>query len=365
MSKIILGYYGGWDTYNGFDIANIPNNYSHLTYAFLAPDVNGNIVLLDTWGDIQKPFTSNGDTNPLQQGYLGGNLHQLFRYKKLHPGVKTGLAIGGFNNSTNFSTVAGNSTKRTTFANSVKTNVMNFGVDYIDIDWENMIASDVPNLILLLQKIKLVSPNLKIILSLSVSSINLIGANFSQINSSVSYFNIMAIDFCGSWSTDGTLVSANLYGINPGDLSGSLLVSQLISFGIPSTKILLECPMYASPSGVSSSGNNWNYNSTFLLNQEGLGSVTDPVRISQISHDPNGVQISYDNGNTIVSKCNFITANNLAGICFWEISGDRSGTGNFGSLSLSAGSTLTKDTSLGSLSFLSSIYKNIKNSSLA
>ena len=364
MSKIVLGYYTGWSEYNTppfriYDILN-PTGLTHLLYAFISPTTTGALALLDPWADIQKPHTLHGDTSPLQKSYLGGNLHQLFRIKKNNRTIKTGISIGGYNNSTNFSSICASSTKRTTMANSIKTFVMNYGLDFIDIDWEYPAISDSVNFKLLLQKIKSVNPTIKIMVSFGANWATQI--DITQIHPYVDYIQFMGVDFVGSTWGSTTGAHQNLYPQVTGETNSNTCLFGLINSGVPSDKLILECPMYARPSGqVSVVGNEIAYNK--LQPYESLNNVTNTFRVSQETLDSNGVLLTYDSVNTITTKTNYINSQNLKGISFWELSSDRTNVSE--SLMNTATNLLSKDISLNNLTYPTSIYTNIKNPNLA
>ena len=52
-------YYGEWSIYAGqknFTPNKIPGNYmTHLNFAFLDVDENGNVISCDSWADVQNP----------------------------------------------------------------------------------------------------------------------------------------------------------------------------------------------------------------------------------------------------------------------------------------------------------------------
>lgn len=353
MSKMILGYYTGWSTYSPFNVYDIvPTNLTHLLYAFFGLNSNGTLALLDAWADIQKPHTAHGDTSPLKANYLGGNLHQLFRLKKNNRGLKTGISIGGYNNSTNFATVVNSSTKRTAMANSIKTAVANYGLDFIDIDWEYPTLANTANFKLLLQKIKSVNPTIKIMISIGINTL----LDMTQIHPVVDYIQLMALDFVGATWGSQTDAHQSL------DIA-TTSIQQLLAAGVPSSKLLLECPIYARPSGQPSVlGDSITYNSLALSDMEQAYRFVNTVRASTETRDSNNVLFTYDSPETITQKCDFINAQNLGGISFWELSNDRPLTD---SLVSTANGCLLKETSQNNLGYPTSIYLNIKNPALA
>lgn len=356
--KIILAYYTGWSTYLPFNVYNIyqPPNLTHLLYGFFGVQTNGAIKLLDAYADVQKVHPGYGDSTPLQSGYLGGNLHQLFRLKKANRGIKTGISIGGYADSANFPSVCSSSTKRNNMANSIKTAVTNYGLDFIDIDWEYPALIDTNNFKLLLQRIRTVNPTIKIMISISINTL----LDMTQIHPVVDYIQVMALDFVGP--TWGSTVEAH-QSLYLDSVNANSSIQNLISIGVPASKLVLECPAYARPSGQTSVlGDTVNYNSAELATMEANFRNVNLGKGSTETYDINGVLFTYDSPETIVQKSNYINSNALGGISFWDLSKDRATVDN---LVATASTVLVKETSLNNLNYPTSIYTNIKNPALA
>lgn len=368
---IVLGYYTGWSIYSSpaYEVANVPaNSLTHLVYAFAGTTTAGAISLLDPWADKDRPILSGGDTSPLQSGYLGGNLHAAFRLKKQVRTLKTGLSIGGYGlGSANFPGIAASSTKRTTFANSIKTAVMNYGLDFIDVDFEYPTAADGPNLILMLQKIKSVNPTLKVFFSLGAQSLATLGAStLNSMNQYIDVFQLMGLDYVGS-SWGSTVAShASLYPGIPGEYNSDQLLNDLITQStIPKSKIILEAPLYYRSSGQPSVyGDTLKYNDGVLAS---FGTLTyDTTRASETINDPNGVLWTGDGPTSIATKANYLITNGYKGMSFFELSGDQLGVSSLVSTAYNLFAVPGVDLTLNRLTtYSTSIYKNIKNYLLA
>lgn len=67
--------------------------------------------------------------------------------------------------------------------------------------------------------------------------------DIAQAASYLDYVNLMAYDFCGSWSQRSGH-QAQLYSMSKDETSGSSGVSYLVGHGCPTRKILLGIPLY-------------------------------------------------------------------------------------------------------------------------
>ena len=183
--------------------------------------------------------------------------------------------------------------------------------------------------------------------------------DMTQIHPVVDYIQVMALDFVGP--TWGSTVEAH-QSLLLDSVNANSSIQSLISLGVPASKLILECPAYARPSGQTSVlGDTVNYNSPALATMEASFRNYN-VKGSTETYDTNGVLFTYDSPETIVQKSNYINTNSLGGISFWDLSKDKATTD---SLVATANTVLVKETSQNNLNYPTSIYTNIKNPSLA
>ena len=147
-------YYGSWSTYrwgnDKFDVENIdPNICTHLIYTFAGLGSNNTIISLDPYNDLYEEWGK-------------GAYERFTGLKKKNPGLKTLLAIGGWNEgSEKYSIVnenyychsnvkhckrwffikkkqqmASDPAKRAVFVQSVVDFLIRFKFDGLDFDWE-------------------------------------------------------------------------------------------------------------------------------------------------------------------------------------------------------------------------------------
>ena len=123
-------YYGDWSIWGGqgnFYPQDIPaDQLTHLNFAFLDFDSEGNLIFTDKDAAIGNPLgqagVTWGDVN-------AGILPALVELRAKNPNLKIGVSIGGWSKSGDFSEVAANPAKRARFVE----NVMKF-VEYTNMD---------------------------------------------------------------------------------------------------------------------------------------------------------------------------------------------------------------------------------------
>ena len=162
----------------------------------------------------------------------------------------------------------------------------------------------------------------------------------NDMNQYLDYFNLMAYDYMGSFSTDSGH-QANLYPSlsNPKatDFSTEKAVSDYIAAGVPARKIVLGMPLYGrafqntSGLGQSFSGSGpgtWEAGvyDFKALPQAGAIEQYDCEAGASWSWDADrNTIISYDNLDSIKKKTDYIISRGLGGVMFWEASGDKTG----------------------------------------
>ncbi|MCR5704151.1 MAG: hypothetical protein K6G85_05970 [Eubacterium sp.] len=130
-------YYGEWSIYAGqknYTPDKIPGNYiTHLNFAFMDVDENGNVISTDTWADFQNPnvgFSATSDSP------WAGVAPAMIQLRDMYPNMKIGFSVGGWTRSGDFPKVAASSAKRKAFAENIAKAAHLYGYDFVDIDWE-------------------------------------------------------------------------------------------------------------------------------------------------------------------------------------------------------------------------------------
>ena len=110
-------YYGDWSIYSGqknFTPDKIDGSLiTHLNFAFMDADANGDLITTDTWADYENPNVGfSVGTDNKYAGVLGAMV--LLRQK--YPNMKIGVSVGGWTRSGDFPKIAASETTRKNFA---------------------------------------------------------------------------------------------------------------------------------------------------------------------------------------------------------------------------------------------------------
>lgn len=127
--KKIVGYYTSWSKTQ--ISTSLLSKFTHIIFAFFEMKSDGTV-------GIGNPDHSSAQTlsdNEVTQQALS-NLKSLMRKKSNIPGLKVTFAVGGWENSQYFSSMAADPTLKQNFIASVVKTIDEYGFDGIDIDWE-------------------------------------------------------------------------------------------------------------------------------------------------------------------------------------------------------------------------------------
>lgn len=126
-AKKIVGYYAAWSSYSGFSPRKIDaEKLTHINYAFA--NIGSDLKITLGFPDIDEK-----------------NIKQLKSLKKVNPGLKILISVGGWSWSGSFSDVALTEESRTIFADSCVDFIVKYKLDGIDIDWEYPVSGGFPN----------------------------------------------------------------------------------------------------------------------------------------------------------------------------------------------------------------------------
>lgn len=224
-------YYGEWSIYAGqkyFYPSKIDGSMiTHLNFAFLDVDSNGDLVLCDEHADFQTIL-------PEQQGLTYGEpyagvLGAMSILRSKYPNMKIGISVGGWTRSGDFTTIAADAAKRKNFAKNISKFVDYLGYDFVDIDWEYPTAvresdpagngvtidegcpgkpEDTQNFTLLMQDIRdaldeLGEENQKyyeLSVAMSASPAMMSKIEYDKVLDIVDFANMMTYDLNGAWN---------------------------------------------------------------------------------------------------------------------------------------------------------------------
>lgn len=273
-------YYGDWSIWGGqgnFYPAGIPaDQLTHLNFAFLDFDKNGNLIFCDkdaaTGAPVGMPGVTWGDAN-------AGILSAMQQLRAENPNLRIGISLGGWSKSGDFSEVAANESSRKAFVSNAVKFVKYTNMDFIDLDWEypganqrrpgdlvdnkndegtlNASAADKANYIALLQEFRtqldaqgaLLGKTYELTVALPAPAATLNdGIDIAKLFSIVDFANIMTYDMRGAWN-EVSGHQTNLY-TNPDDPMASSKysvddsVQYLLANGAPANKIVIGAAFY-------------------------------------------------------------------------------------------------------------------------
>ncbi|WP_349409888.1 glycoside hydrolase family 18 protein [Pseudalkalibacillus sp. SCS-8] len=338
--KKVVGYYGGWAAYSGFDVLDIEaEKLTHLNYAFAKISDDGKVALGNPEVDVE-------------------NLKQLQKLKAQHPDLRTLISVGGWSHSENFSDVAATEASRKAFADSTVTFIEEHGFDGIDIDWEYPVSGgesdnkhrpeDKENFTKLMEEIRKqldqheqqTGKKYTLTIAGAASTSFLEKTEMAQLVSHVDFINLMTYDINGQWYKK-TGHNAPLYttsGDAPNKWSAEDTVNAYFNAGVPKEKMVLGIPFYGRKYDAVTPLNNGLHQPFVLdggsvtydgikdkhLNKEGYKRFMDDE--TKVPYLWNGTSfISYEDPESIQHKTDYIQTENLGGAMVWELSHDRKG----------------------------------------
>lgn len=223
-------YYGEWSIYAGqknYTPDKIPGNYmTHLNFAFLDVDADGNVISCDTWADFENPNVGYSATSGDPWAGVAPAFIQL---RNQYPNMKIGFSVGGWTRSGDFPKVAASSTARKNFAENIAKAVHLYGYDFVDIDWEYPTAdrdpdptgngvtvdkgckgsaADTQNFTLLLQELRdaldkygaMDDKHYELSVAMSASPAMMAKIEYDKVLNIVDFANMMTYDLCGAWA---------------------------------------------------------------------------------------------------------------------------------------------------------------------
>lgn len=320
VSGYVVGYQRNLMPIDQVDFAAV----THLMVGRVTPNANGTI---NTHFDIDNVNGPIWATQAADAAHAGN--------------AKAILMVGGAGEYNGW-VGATSAQNRAAFVQNLVAAAVEYGFDGFDIDWEPLLASDVPNLVALLQDLRAAAgPGL--ILTMPVGWIN---ANFDdvpeplfgQIASHLDQFNVMTYDMAGAWDGWQSWHASALTGAG-GNTPSSVETS--VDFyrrsGVRRSKLGIGIPFY---------GNCWRgvtqprqFGGTFVTSDNvmsyrnivegyyspGLRTWDAEAQAPYLgSAAPIGVQqcnfISYDDAQSIAAKGAFARANGLGGTIVWTLS---------------------------------------------
>jgi chitinase len=364
--KKLVGYFAEWSVYQrNYHVKDIPAaKLTHLNYAFAKISPAGECALVDAYAAIDKFYPGDSWDN----GALRGNFRQLQLLKTKHPHLKTLISVGGWTLSGPFSDVAFTDAARVKFAKSCVHFMGKYGFDGVDIDWEYPVGgglevnktrpADKQNCTLLLTALRREldargqADKKAYLLTIAAPAGPKIYAHLelNKVAPLIDWFNLMTYDFHGSWSPL-TNFHAPLYASATDPTTDETVRKQCNvdaavkgyrAAGVPADKLVVGVPFYGRGWGGVANVNRGLYQKHAAAPPPGtweagvfdskdlaanyVGKYTrfwhEEAKVPWLFDAAKGTMISYDDPESLRLKAEYVNAQHLGGVMFWELSGD-------------------------------------------
>ncbi|KAK8854659.1 hypothetical protein IAR55_003398 [Kwoniella newhampshirensis] len=334
-----VGYFTNWAIYDpqDFFITNITaKEYTHILYAFANVDgVNGTVYLSDDYADLQYEYPGDDEDAPGNNMY--GNLKQLFLMKEQNRNLKVLLSIGGSTYSSNFANITDKHWRNEFAKTSVKL-LQNLGFDGLDIDYVDLFRLIRRHLDKAAEKDK--TDRYLLSWAASCGEDGWSGLDVPGMDQYMDFWNLMAYDFSGSW-TSMALPATNLYPDgNPANdvgASGSQCVQHYIQSGVAPRKLNLGTALYGTAfNGTHGMYTNWtdlgggdwgepgNYDDKHLPLEGEVITYNETLGASWSYNNATGHVTSFDIPAVVLQKAKYVLDNQLGGMMFWSVDEDYS-----------------------------------------
>ncbi|KAI0309232.1 glycoside hydrolase family 18 protein [Amylostereum chailletii] len=380
---VSTGYFTNWGIYGAnFQPTDIvPSTLTHINYAFADVTADtGNVKLTDSYADEQKHFA--GDSWDETGNNLYGCLKQLYLLKQKNRNLKTLLSVGGwtYSQDNHFSFIP-DSSKRATFVKDAVQLVSDYAFDGIDIDFEYP-ANDAQGqgLADLFTELRSAFDDLaksngdsvpyQLSVAVAAGAANYQYLKVPQMDKALTYWNLMAYDYAGSW-LNYTDNQANLYGGVRTGVSTDKAVQWYFSQGATPAKMNMGIPLYGrafeETVGIGASYNGigpgtteagiYSYSALPLAGAQVFENTTD---VTSYSYDSAKKElVSYDTPNTVKTKAKYVLSKGMAGTMFWDLSTDKVGSDSL--VGTASGVYGTLDQTQNHLNYPNSKWDNIRN----
>ena len=358
-------YYANWVIYEGsgnfYPSMMLPKYITHLNFAFLDLDSNGDIVLTDEYADFQIATLPELSGLSYAEPYAGV-LGALFILKLKNPHLKVGVSVGGWGRDANFPIVSADKNKRENFANNIVKFIEYLGYDFVDIDWEYPSTSaDTENFTLFLKAIRekldaleqKLGKHYELSIAMSASPTMMDKIQYDKVLQIVDFSNMMTYDLAGGYNSytahHTALYTNEAYNHQTMDArySADLCIKHLeqtYGSSIDMKKVLVGvAPYNRGWAGVKNDGldpdnpglytsanpnsfeeNIGIYQIPELMKQLALNEYFDEKAKAAYYYSPtNGIFLTIDNEKSATAKGNYVRDKDLGGLIAWEASLDR------------------------------------------
>lgn len=307
----VVGYYPGWMK-SKLPAARVKFEYiTHINHAFAWPLANGNIA---AYNEIDHPE-------------LITTAHQA--------GRKILISLGGWGQSDGFAPMAADSSMRKKFVQNLIHFCQSRGYDGADFDWEfPENAAQRAALTTLIKEVREAfdQTHPEWLLTMVAVASNWSGQwhDYAALSQYVDWFNLMAYDFHGSWTTHAGH-NAPLFAPST-DYDGSAHQGVLYlrnQRGIPQEKIHLGMPFYGKECnatrlyGPSSNWTDLEYAAIVPRLNAGWEYFWDEVAMAPyLLNTARTKFVTFDDSLSLSGKCNYVKQNGLGGVMIWALGQD-------------------------------------------
>jgi len=288
------------------------------------------------------------------------NYAYLVGLKKQNPDFTVLVSVGGWLWSNNFSDVALTAKSRAVFEDSVMDFLALYDLDGLDIDWEypgmegsssNFRPQDGHNFTLLLAELrarfnrqeKKIHKRLYLTIAAGSGEDYLAHTEMKQIVRYLDSVNLMAYDYVEPGSESLTGNHAPLFA-DPADKRNFSADQSVLNFekaGVPAEKILLGMPFYGHVWGQVADVNHgylqpgkavpnayapFSAVTSTMLNEGYVRYWDQAASAPYLYNSEKHIFVSYEDTESLAAKCLYVTQHKLAGVMFWDYSGDPTGT---------------------------------------
>jgi chitinase len=367
----VVGYFVAWGVYGrNYHVKNIVGSgaaetLTHINYAF-ANVTNGACAIGDAYAESDRFYDAatsvDGQPDTWDAGALRGSFHQLLKLKTMYPRLRLLISLGGWTWSAGFSAAAAPAQREAFVRSCIELFITDARwpglFDGIDVDWEypatcgNTCSNnpeDTANFTALLaefrRQLDAVRPGLELTIAAPAAADKVDAIEVDRIHPHLDAINLMSYDLHGSWE-QRTNFQAALYpaAADPDRALGFTTdeaVALWLDRGTPAQKLVVGLPFYGRGwSGVAAGSADGLYQSATsaapATHEAGiedyevlaaLGADFAPFRHDEaqafwVYNASAGVFWTYDDPMSIANKTRYARERGLAGVMFWELSGD-------------------------------------------
>jgi chitinase len=287
------------------------------------------------------------------------NYAALNNLKRQNPSLEVLVSVGGWAWSGNFTDMALTKQSRKIFIESAVQFIEKYDLDGLDIDWEypgmpgdnhRFRLEDKQNYTLLLKELrtrfnheeKKLHRHLVTSIATGASTEFLEHTEMANVQKYVDTVNLMSYDYyVPSWDrTTGHHAPLFTNLADPKKISADRTIHEYESAGVPAKKLVLGVPFYGKSwtqvpdqnhglfqPGKEAPNTYLPYSSLASLQSSGFIRYWDEQASAPYLYNPDTQTfISYEDPESLKKKCDYVLDHKLAGVMFWEYSGDSANT---------------------------------------